>query len=215
MRRKSIWNFWTRIKWEAKFTNLNWPPLTDLNQYVQNKKWLSQSVSEWVSQSVTRLPIELSTDSVWTAKKVVRDRQTHLWTYSLEQPFRCLNYTTINHISMNIKVWKWGTIVKFLKPHCIVTRSDISVLLPIWADTIQAWLEHISFKTPVASPNGWLHPSQAQVKYKKWSKKTNKARPRDLYSGTFAAIRGSMLCCHWRSRGTKFKTTMFKFRGFT
>ena len=31
----------------------------------QNEKWLSQSVS----QSVTMPPIELSTDSVWTARK--------------------------------------------------------------------------------------------------------------------------------------------------
>ena len=138
MRRKSIWNFWTRIKWEAKFTNLNWPPLTDLNQYVQNKKWLSQSVSEWVSQSVTRLPIELSTDSVWTAKKVVRDRQTHLRTYSLEQPFRCLNYTTINHISMNIKVWKMRNNCKIPKTtlhcyevwhKCVVARVQSELIL--------------------------------------------------------------------------------------
>ena len=31
MRGKSIWNIWTRIKWEAKLTNLNWPPSMDLN----------------------------------------------------------------------------------------------------------------------------------------------------------------------------------------
>ena len=31
MRGKYIWNIWTRIKWEAKLTNLNWPPSMDLN----------------------------------------------------------------------------------------------------------------------------------------------------------------------------------------
>ena len=29
---KSIWNIWTQIQWEAKLTNLNWPPLMDLIQ---------------------------------------------------------------------------------------------------------------------------------------------------------------------------------------
>ena len=32
MRGKSIWNIWTRIKWEAKLANLKWTPLMGLNQ---------------------------------------------------------------------------------------------------------------------------------------------------------------------------------------
>ena len=47
MRGKSIWNIWTRIKWEAKLANLKWTPLMGLNQLCS--EWVREN-SDWYFQ---------------------------------------------------------------------------------------------------------------------------------------------------------------------